>query len=239
MTRPIELARRARRLLHEWTGRDVATRVFPRADALHLGSEYGGWVVASSLVRADSVVYSFGVGHDISFDHAMIDRFGTAVHAFDPTPAVAQFVRDANPPEKFRFVPLGLAGHDGELRFAFRHANQATVEQSTTGEVVLPVRRLRSFMRDLGHDRIDVLKVDIEGSEHAFIDDLASDPVPVGQLLIEFHHAPDKPDVIAQVRRSLGQLESLGFQLFARSAVGKEFSFFGRGAAGKFKDRHE
>ena len=30
------------------------------------------------------MVYSFGVGQDISWDLAMIERFGVTVHAFDP-----------------------------------------------------------------------------------------------------------------------------------------------------------
>jgi FkbM family methyltransferase len=228
--RPIDLARRTRRFLHELAGRDVRTRVAPRADSIRLGTEYGGWDVVSSLISPDSIVYSFGVGHDISFDLGMIERFGVTIHAFDPTPAVAEFIARTQPPAKFVFHPVGLAGHDGELRFKFQQAERETLEADASGEQVLQVNRLQTLLNQIGHRRIDVLKVDIEGSEHAFLDDLVANPVPIGQLLIEFHHAARDPASVGRVRRSLDQLSGLGFELFARTPVGKEFSFVHRDA---------
>jgi FkbM family methyltransferase len=224
----LNLLRRGRRWMHELQGRDVRTRAVRRADAVTLGSEYGGWTVASSLVNRQSIVYSFGVGHDISWDLEMIARFGVRVHAFDPTPAVAEFLGGQNLPAEFEFHPVGLAGHDGELRFSFRQAEQLTLEQADRGEVVLPVQRLTTWMQQLGHDHLDVLKVDIEGSELALLDDLVQAPVTIGQLLVEFHHSPDRPESVKSVERALGQIESMGFELFFRSAFGREFSFVHR-----------
>jgi FkbM family methyltransferase len=219
------LFRRSRRWLHEMQGKDVPTRVHRRPGSVRIGSEYGGWEVLPSLLNRDSIVYSFGVGHDISFDLGLIERFGTTVHAFDPTPAVAEFIRKTNPPGQFVFHPTGLAGHDGELRFEFNQGEQLTVSQSTQGQVVLPVKRLSTLLRELGHTRLDLLKVDIEGSEIQFLDDLVANPVEIDQLLIEFHHGPAQPDEVRAVRRALGQIGDLGFELFDRTAVGREFSY--------------
>ena len=36
--------------------------------------------------------------------------------------------------------------------------------------------------------RIDILKMDIEGAEYDVIDDIINSPVPIAQVLIEFHH---------------------------------------------------
>ncbi|WMW22216.1 hypothetical protein RE476_12730 [Methanolobus mangrovi] len=38
-----------------------------------LGSEYGGWAFCPENVGEQSVVYSFGIGEDISWDEALID----------------------------------------------------------------------------------------------------------------------------------------------------------------------
>ena len=51
-----------------------------------LGSEYGGYCMCPENIDRDCVVYSFGIGEDISFDLALIQRFGLSVYAFDPTP---------------------------------------------------------------------------------------------------------------------------------------------------------
>ena len=54
-------------------------------DKLHLGTTYGGYAVVPAALGPESIVYSFGVGQDASFDLALIERFGATVHAFDPT----------------------------------------------------------------------------------------------------------------------------------------------------------
>lgn len=57
-----------------------------RVATQRLGSTYGGWHVVPDGISPESVVYSFGIGEDISFDTAFIATYGTTVHAFDPTP---------------------------------------------------------------------------------------------------------------------------------------------------------
>ncbi len=39
------------------------------------------------------------------------------------------------------------------------------------GKFSLPVKTLKTIMKELGHDRVDLLKVDVEGSEYAFLED--------------------------------------------------------------------
>src|SRR5262245_49383259 len=57
------------------------------------GSDYGGWDVVATNICADSIVYSFGVGEDASFDMALIERFGLTIHAFDPTPKSIEWAK--------------------------------------------------------------------------------------------------------------------------------------------------
>jgi len=56
----------------------------------YFGTAYGGWPVITSQLDSTSTVLSFGLGEDISFDLGVIDRFGSAVHGFDPTPKLRQ-----------------------------------------------------------------------------------------------------------------------------------------------------
>jgi hypothetical protein len=51
-----------------------------------LGTEYGRHTVCTDRLGPDSIVYSFGLGEDISFDLELIERTGATVYGFDPTP---------------------------------------------------------------------------------------------------------------------------------------------------------
>ncbi len=76
----------------------------PRSTA-YLGSDYGGWTVIPEMVGPELVVYSVGVGSDITFDRAMIERFGCTVHAFDPTPMAREWVAKQTVPARIRVPP--------------------------------------------------------------------------------------------------------------------------------------
>ncbi|SCA58342.1 hypothetical protein AB751O23_AA_00110 [Chlamydiales bacterium SCGC AB-751-O23] len=52
------------------------------------GTDYGGYAIPNvkGLFNEDSIVYSGGIGEDMSFDVAIANKFGCRVHMFDPTP---------------------------------------------------------------------------------------------------------------------------------------------------------
>lgn len=50
---------------------------------LALGGE-ASWVIVPKGIDEQSVVYSFGAGKDISWDLALIKKYGLTIHAFDP-----------------------------------------------------------------------------------------------------------------------------------------------------------
>jgi hypothetical protein len=78
---------------------------------------------AYSLCPADlgpkSIVYSGGVGKNVSFEQALVKRFSCSVVLFDPSPigkATMQLPENQN--SRFQFFPVGLAGKCGTLRLA-------------------------------------------------------------------------------------------------------------------------
>src|SRR5207237_27812 len=58
-----------------------------------LGSEYGGVHVPVQLLTDKSIVYSAGVGEDVTFDLALIEAVGCDIWALDPTPRSIEFAR--------------------------------------------------------------------------------------------------------------------------------------------------
>ena len=105
--------RRMRRRVQSALGRDLYVPIEVRCPVAVLGSDYGRWGVCAERLDSRSVVYRFGVGADVSFDLALIQRWDLHVHAFDPTPRSIAWVRRQKLPEPFHFHELGLADYDG------------------------------------------------------------------------------------------------------------------------------
>jgi FkbM family methyltransferase len=204
----------------------------PEIRRLHTvyGSDYGGWPVLEGSIDSRSVVYSFGVGEDVSFDLAVIDRFGASVHAFDPTPKSKAWIAQQHLPSRFHFHDYGIAASDGEVQF-YPPANPEHVSYSVRPgsherghPVTRPVHRLSTIMGMLGQTELQVLKMDIEGFEYDVIDNILDDEILPPQLLVEFHHGLYG---ISNERTtaSVARLRDAGYRIFYVSAVGREYGF--------------
>ena len=182
------------------------------------GSDYGGYCLDPSLLDATSVVYSFGIGQDISFDLSLIAHCGAQVFAFDPTPEVASWLSSQRLPPQFHFRPVGIARHDGEDTFYLPPRSDwishslIRADQYSSQSVTLPVVRLSEAMRFQGHRRIDVLKMDIEGGEYDVIEEIVGNRIPVTQLLVEFHHRLSSVGT-EKTREALARLQSYGMKI--------------------------
>jgi FkbM family methyltransferase len=189
----------------------------------------GRWYVHPANLGPESVVYSVGIGYDISFDLDVIRRFGCRVHAFDPTILSRQWLRRRKLPADFCFHDLGLAHYDGEAVFRLPPGHSVSFTMNpvsgSSGEHQAQVRTLTSFMRQLGHTHIDVLKIDIEGAEFDVIDDLVASAPRIHQLLIEFHDRLTQEGRPLRTEHSIATLRATGFKLFHRSRRGFDYSF--------------
>jgi FkbM family methyltransferase len=222
------IARRAtsfgRRRMNDWRLRLECDVLVPTE---RLGSDYGGWRVLPGPLTSASVIYCFGVGEDISFDTALIDRFDAHVHAFDPTPRAIAWVQE-RAPAGFTMHAFGLADFDGEATFSppsrTGDVSHSIAAGTSSNGPQFPVRRLATIMRDLDHDHIDLLKMDIEGAEYAVIDDLCRGTVRPQQLLVEFHHRFANIG-LEPTRRAVDRLRSVGYELVAISPTKEELSF--------------
>lgn len=186
------------------------------------GEGIGTWVVASGRLDAQSVVYSVGVGRELSLDLSLVSRYGCTVHCFDPTPVSAAWIRTQVLPPQIVFHEIGLAAKDGALAFHQpRKAGSPHFSPIDRGDrggeegdtVMAPVWRLQTMMRELGHDHIDLLKIDIEGGEYGVIGDIVSCAGCLGQLLVEFHHCY-RSVPLARTVEAVNRLRGAGFRIF-------------------------
>jgi FkbM family methyltransferase len=188
-----------------------------RLDLEKLGSDYGGWVVPTQLVRAKWICFCGGVGEDLTFDRALIERFGCTVHAFDPTPRAIEYVeRSAAGLQGFHFMPVGLWSSDSVQRFYAprdpSHVSHSVLNlQATDTYFEAACRSIPSLMAELGHERIDLLKLDIEGAEHQVLDSVIRAGLRPKVICTEI----DQPVDPLRLLRTTWTIRQAGYQLVA------------------------
>lgn len=200
---------------------DIQNRITQSMPTLtKFGSDYGGWSVITQRLNTNSIVYSFGIGEDISFDLGLMETVKCRVHAFDPTPKSLAWLGKQKLPDLFSYYGVGLAAHDGNVRFHLpknpEHVSGSVHSAShlqTTQAVDVSMLRLQTIRAFLRHTHIDLLKMDIEGSEYQVIDDILTDSDRPDQLLIEFHHRFESIG-IDKTRQAIHKLENAGYRIF-------------------------
>jgi FkbM family methyltransferase len=184
-----------------------------------------------------SVVYCFGVGDTIGFELALIEAHGMAVHAFDPTPYTLEWIETVDAPELLRFHPWAVAGEDGTLTLyprQRRHGRRSDLMWTTDPDqadreraIEVPAWSIPSLMRELGHDRIDLLKMDVEGAEYDSLAKMLDAEVFPDQLLVEFHHR--FPGIGREkTLECLNRLRGAGYKVCWVSTTGREISLIRR-----------
>lgn len=176
-----------------------------------LGSRNLGcnWTVCTRDLGSGARIYSAGVGRDISFEHALADRFGAKIVLLDPSPTALETMKDAsNQRAEFDFEPVALAGHTGLLDLApppdpeegswvSPASPQALGAAVPEGGIRVACSTLDDLMKKRGHSEIDLLKIDIEGAEYGVLDAVLQASTPIRQIAVEFHNG-----VLPGIKRS-------------------------------------
>ena len=194
----------------------------------------GGWWFSPDGLGNDSIVYSLGVGDEIDFDRSIIDKYGVEIFAFDPTPNSVSMLEAGGLPDRFHFHPWAVTASDGTLKFYPRLKKDGTKsdvmftmipEPETKDDVIeVPAYSLDTITRKLSHERIDLLKMDIEGAEYEVLDGLVDSPILPRQLLVEFHHRFVE-DGLTRTYDLVERLRQVGYKIVAISEIGREISF--------------
>ena len=102
---------------------------------------------------------------------------------------------------------------DGILNFRGDHADGGSVvEDSAAGGIEVPAVDIRTILRPF--DRIDYLKIDIEGAENRVIPAAGELLKKVENIFVEYHSPRNRPQELAAL---LAVLESAGFRLKLQS----------------------
>jgi len=195
------------------------------------GNDYGGFYIHPDILTKDSIVYSFGIGQDISFDLDVIKNHDCQVFGFDPTPKSIAWVEEQNFPSNFQFEGIGIGKVTEKAKFNLPKNDEFVsgslyihdfVDKSNYIEVQL--LSFQDITQRFKHKYIDIVKMDIEGAEYDAIDNILSSEVPIKQILLEIHERFFE-DGKSKTEKLLEKFQERGYRLFAISDSYQELSF--------------
>jgi FkbM family methyltransferase len=215
-------ARRGWRLLHKKLVRGLLPLLFrPNDHGLRLetlGSGQGTWTVPVEAITSEWVCYCAGVGVDATFDLALAERFGCRVYSFDPTPrSITYMEKLGERGKRLTFMPVGVWKENTKLAFfaprGAKHVSHSVYDLHATQRTFLAdCKTLGTLMHELGHERIDLLKLDIEGAWYEVVANALAERVELTVLCVEF----DSPVTLARALRTTRRLRAAGFVLASR-----------------------
>tara|TARA_B100001750_G_C15427465_1_gene556315 strand:- start:140 stop:994 length:855 start_codon:yes stop_codon:yes gene_type:complete len=157
--------------------------------------ECGNYLIDGSNLNKNSIIYSFGIGQDISFDCSIIENFECNVFAYDPTPNSIEFIKNITLPKQIYFYPIGVWSEDGEVDFYFLEDKESkkiahgsitnTWDVDSSQKIPIKVNKIKTMMNKNNHSEINLIKMDIEGSAPRAIKSMFKDGIYPDQIIVE------------------------------------------------------
>ena len=214
------------------------------------GTAYGGWNLPEAIaLDKDSIVYSGGVGEDISFDILIHDKFKSKLFLIDPTKRsfthfeeIQEYFKTKHPVfsgniqkdylqtianchpnfQKFVYVHKGLWSEQG-VRNLYHPTNAKYVSHTLINHMysdtydIVEVDSIQNIMRLFGHSKIDLLKLDIEGSEIVVLTQMLKDAIFPNYILVEFDLKLKGHDLTKETERIIQTLQTNGYTMMDNS----------------------
>ena len=152
------------------------------------------YLVNEKLINSNSIIYTYGVGTSISFEEQISNKFNCDVYCYDPTILAKNFMKNhIYNKNKIKYFDYGIWCEDKMMKFY----NQLDKENIDSGGSItnlfnndaydlLQCYRLETMMKKNNHDRVDVLKLDIEGAAIKVLDDILNSKIYPKQIIAEF-----------------------------------------------------
>ena len=178
--------------------------------------DIGMYVCLDHFPYNDCTVYDFGIREQPEFGVVLSKPpFNCKVYAFDPSPITRQWFetnQELKQNPNYHLFHYGGGGADELITLREYDWQQVSIYSYPKWVVAkprnctnsgcrfqkfkpqklhnVPVRSVGSIMAELGHDRVDVLKLDVEGSEYRMLEGLIDTKTcqKIGQLTLEWHH---------------------------------------------------
>ena len=218
-----KIIKRFRRII---SGSDAYIRPTIKIPNRYFGKIYRGYCVAIENLNEKSIVYSFGIGRDISFETELNSNIGCNISLFDPSPIAGKWLQNIDLPSSITYYKYAISDYDGHTYMSQKKGTDNvnySLNKNKTGEKV-SVRSLSSLMNEFGHKYVDVLKMDVEGEEFVILKDIVKNKIIVRQVVLELHHRFEEGSA-ELLHNTIQMMSDAGYGLFYVSLDGMDYSF--------------
>jgi len=176
-------------------GRDFFYNITINIKAEKLGNKSEGWWIYPDIIKDKKpIVFSFGLGENISFDMSIMQKYNAKVYGFDPTPKALKYVKSIDTGDNFILQEYAVSNSDEHITFNLpeneNHVSGSILDINSTKTITVEAKRIQAILQELNikSNEIDILKMDIEGAEYNVIEDMLNCQIFPKQVLIEYHH---------------------------------------------------
>ena len=170
-----------------------------------------------------SIVVDLGTGENADFSLGLIRKYGLNAYGFDPTrkhhPSLDGLVEKTR--GHFRYYKYAISAESGTKQFFESIENRSgtffsdhvNVRNDKTLAYDVTAVRLDAVFDMVKIDKIDVLKMDIEGEEYSVLTTVSGAKLrAIDQIVVEFHHDTVDRFSIEDTNEVVRILENNGFK---------------------------
>ena len=162
---------------------------------------FGNYPLKSNNINSDSIIYTFGIGTSLHFEEKLSQAFQCKVFCYDPTDCAVVFMRDRDYDKKLiNFFEYGIWINDEKVKFYSQNNEAKNPGGSITNLFnnsefkLFQCHKLSSLMKMNNHDKIDILKMDIEGAAFDVLHNILDEKILPNQIAVEFEFSEMKFD---------------------------------------------
>lgn len=185
------------------------------------------WTIDTVGLNSDSIIYSAGVGKDISFEKELVSRFICKIELFDPSPTgIETMQHPENQVPNINYYRVGLAKEMGVSEFSIPsdpEEGSFTIKRSDGPSEEFQCYNLEHLMKERGQNHIDLLKMDIEGFEYGIIEEIVEKSIRINQICVEFHHFLSNISR-KKTRKAISALRARGYALIFKNR--QDYTFY-------------
>lgn len=177
-----------------------------------------------------SVVVDIGTGEDADFSQNLINKYGLNAFGFDPTikhhASLDSMVKNSN--GHFAYYKYAISDKNSTKTFYQSTSNRSgsffkdhvNMRQDAISSYVVETISISKIFDILKVDRINLLKMDIEGEEYAVLSSLSPQLLnAVDQIIVEFHHDTVDRFDISCTKQIIDKLKVAGFTYYTIDMV--------------------
>ena len=170
----------------------------------------GDHTVICDFIDKGSVIFDCGANHG-EFSKAVSDIFSAVTYGFEPDPRLFDKLPKI---KQTTFFNLAVSASVGTIKLALgeNHCSSAFYRENENQEVVdVSATTISDMLLSLNIERINLLKLDIEGAELELLSKLDDNSLSrIDQITVEFHEFRRRED-LPQIRKIISEMRSKGF----------------------------